>query len=66
MPAAQRPELRQQLQADRAYRYRLFSLLRSLCDEAGLKFALLELDDVPDKLRFNRFFASARPCCRGF
>ncbi len=66
VPAAQRPELRQQLQADRAYRYRLFSLLRSLCDEAGLKFALLELDDVPDKLRFNRFFASARPCCRGF
>jgi len=66
VPAGRRPELREQLQADRAYRYRLFSLLRSLCDEVGLKFALLELDDVPDKLRFNRFFASARPCCRGF
>lgn len=66
VPAARRPEMRQQLQADRAYRYRLFSLLRSLCDEVGLKFALLELDDVPDKLRFNRFFASAKPCCRGF
>ena len=64
--ASLRPDLREQLQADRAYRYRLFSLLRSLCDELGLKFALFELQDVPDKLRFNRFFASARPCCRGF
>lgn len=66
VPASLRPDLREQLQGDRAYRYRLFSLLRSLCDQVGLKFALLELDDVPDKLRFNRFFASAKPCCRGF
>lgn len=45
------------------YRHRLYGLIRSLCDRHQLPFAVWEqpFGGTP----FNRFLASARPCCRG-
>jgi hypothetical protein len=46
------------------YRYRFTSLVRYLCDELRLKFAVVELEERPNADYLNRYFASIR-CCRG-
>ena len=45
------------------YRHRLYGLIRGLCDRHELPFAVWEwpFGGTP----FNRFLASAKPCCRG-
>lgn len=47
------------------YRYRLYSLLRLLCDRLKLKFSIYESRPLEKHERFNQYLASRRGCCRG-
>lgn len=53
-------------QVEYGYRYRLLCLIRSLCDEASLGFAVLERPETPAGEKLNRFLAHPRACCRAF
>lgn len=48
-----------------SYRYRVASLIRYVCDEHKLKFAVVEIQQRPNADGLNRYFASLF-CCRGF
>ena len=45
-------------------RYRLYSLIRMLCDRFRLKFSLFEAEELPKNERLNHYLASQRGCCR--
>ena len=45
-------------------RYRLYSLVRLLCDRFKLKFTIFEDRDLEPALRLNHYLASRRGCCR--
>ncbi|MBT9587825.1 hypothetical protein IV102_31105 [bacterium] len=46
------------------YRYRLYSLIRLLCDRFKLKFSIYDRHDRPPHQRLNHYLASQRGCCR--
>lgn len=45
-------------------RYRLYSLVRLLCDRFKLKFTIFEDRDLEPAQRLNHYLASRRGCCR--
>ncbi|MBN9415700.1 MAG: hypothetical protein J0I12_09710 [Candidatus Eremiobacteraeota bacterium] len=45
-------------------RYRLYSLVRLLCDRFKLKFTIFEDQDLEPSLRLNHYLANRRGCCR--
>lgn len=45
-------------------RYRLYSLVRLLCDRFKLKFTIFEDRDLEPALRLNHYLANRRGCCR--
>lgn len=45
-------------------RYRLYSLVRLLCDRFKLKFTIFEDQDLEPALRLNHYLANRRGCCR--
>lgn len=47
-------------------RYRLYTLIRMLCDRFRLKFSLFEATELPKSERLNHYLASQRGCCRRF
>ncbi len=47
-----------------AVRYRLYSLVRLLCDRFKLKFTIFEDKDHEAADRLNHYLASRRGCCR--
>jgi hypothetical protein len=49
---------------DKDYRHRWLTLVRGLCDEYGLQFAILERPETPAAWHLNRFLASKKACCR--
>jgi hypothetical protein len=46
------------------YRYRLYSLIRLLCDRLQLKFSIYDCLPRPAHQRLNHYLASQRGCCR--
>ncbi|MBS2033494.1 hypothetical protein JST97_00790 [bacterium] len=50
--------------ADQSVRYRLYSLLRLLCDRFKLKFSIFENQQREPAERLNHYLASRRGCCR--
>ena len=50
--------------ADKDYRHRWLSLIRGLCEEYRLEFAILERPETPAGWFLNRFLASKKACCR--
>ena len=52
------------LSATQPYRYRLYSLLRLLCDMRKLRFAIFEADPLDKADRLNVYLASQKRCCR--
>ncbi|MFN8606272.1 MAG: hypothetical protein U0931_01985 [Vulcanimicrobiota bacterium] len=50
--------------ADQALRYRLYSLVRLLCDRFKLKFSIFEDQPREPADRLNHYLASRRGCCR--
>lgn len=50
--------------AEQAVRYRLYSLLRLLCDRFKLKFSIFEDRPRDPAERLNHYLASRRGCCR--
>lgn len=52
------------VEADDAYRYRLYSLLRLLCDQRQLKFSIFEEQAREKSSLLNHYLANARGCCR--
>ena len=46
------------------YRYRLYSLIRLLCDRLKLKFSIYETQPLEAHERLNHYLASRRGCCR--
>lgn len=49
---------------DQAVRYRLYSLVRLLCDRFKLKFTIFEDQEREPAERLNHYLASRRGCCR--
>jgi hypothetical protein len=52
------------LQASQHYRYRLYSLLRLLCDHYKMRFAIFEPRPLEAGDRLNHYLASQKRCCR--
>lgn len=52
------------LQAESVYRYRMYSLVRLLCDRFGLLFSICELAPVEKSERLNHYLANRKNCCR--
>lgn len=52
------------LQAESVYRYRMYSLIRLLCDRFGLLFSICELAPVEKSERLNHYLANRKGCCR--
>lgn len=46
------------------YRYRLYSLVRLLCDRLKMNFSIFEHRSRPLSDRLNHYLASQRRCCR--
>jgi len=52
------------LQAQSVYRYRMYALIRLLCDRFGLIFSICELAPVEKSERLNHYLANKKGCCR--
>lgn len=48
----------------RELRYRLYSLVRLLCDRLKLKFSIFEDQELEAAERLNHYLANQRGCCR--